>query len=404
MPERTDRMFSLSKGIREVIEKGELTGTEREAHFALERAAESDGNEFRWLRGGNERDLTLNVPVELFTRQITTAGFPIGIQTAGISNLQTWSACLRAGATVLSGLSRNATVWSIGTLPTPQWLPEIGQVAPSDAGFVGVNVNPKRISAMLVVSRQLLVQSGPELDRILINDLSWQLASYLDQVALFGTGSPQPLGLTGIAEVHQGVAIDSANLHPSFCAVEELVETANVSMDSYGVIVSPGTKQILRSAPSFTGGSITTWAEIRGAQSSPEVTDGRAFAGCWNNMTFCLWGRGVELLIDQVTMALTGQVKITRVCFAMSAFDIRRVSRLLRRLQVRHKEFLLQRCKACRSRDSLPAGGFLLLFVLDFDRPLDLTCDFAGVLGQNCGRRERAKIFVLTCPRVPCER
>jgi hypothetical protein len=27
-------------------------------------------------------------------------------------------------------------------------------------------------------------------------------------------------------------------------------------------------------------------------------------------MTFCLWGRGVELLIDSVTMALTGQVKI----------------------------------------------------------------------------------------------
>jgi hypothetical protein len=27
-------------------------------------------------------------------------------------------------------------------------------------------------------------------------------------------------------------------------------------------------------------------------------------------MTFCLWGRGVELLIDSVTMALTGQIKI----------------------------------------------------------------------------------------------
>jgi hypothetical protein len=26
---------------------------------------------------------------------------------------------------------------------------------------------------------------------------------------------------------------------------------------------------------------------------APEVTGGRAFAGCWNNMTFCLWGRGV---------------------------------------------------------------------------------------------------------------
>jgi len=37
----------------------------------------------------------------------------------------------------------------------------------------------------------------------------------------------------------------------------------------------------------FRGGSITTWAEIRGGQSSPELTDGRCFAGYWNNLTFC---------------------------------------------------------------------------------------------------------------------
>jgi hypothetical protein len=27
-------------------------------------------------------------------------------------------------------------------------------------------------------------------------------------------------------------------------------------------------------------------------------------------MTFCLWGRGVELLIDSVTLALNNQIKI----------------------------------------------------------------------------------------------
>jgi uncharacterized protein (DUF2252 family) len=33
-----------------------------------------------------------------------------------------------------------------------------------------------------------------------------------------------------------------------------------------------------------------------------------AFAGCWNNLTFCIWNRSVELLIDQYTLALTGQL------------------------------------------------------------------------------------------------
>jgi hypothetical protein len=65
-----------------------------------------------------------------------------------------------------------------------------------------------------------------------------QLASYLDQVALYGTGPTgnQPLGLTEIPGVAQGVAIDPANLHQSFCAVEQQIENADVSMDSYGVI------------------------------------------------------------------------------------------------------------------------------------------------------------------------
>jgi hypothetical protein len=155
-------------------------------------------------------------------------------------------------------------------------------------------------------------QTGPELDRLLINDLSRQLASYLDQVALYGGGAAanQPTGLINVPGVPQNVAMNATDLHGSFCAVEAQIEAANVDMTNYGVIVSPAVRKILRSTPSSTGGSITTWSEIRGGQSSPEVTDAKAFAGCWNNMTFCLWGRGVELLIDPVTLALNDQIRI----------------------------------------------------------------------------------------------
>jgi hypothetical protein len=71
-----------------------------------------------------------------------------------------------------------------------------------------------------------------------------------------------------------------------------------------------GTRKIRRFPPSFPGGSITTWAEISGGQSSPENTDGRCFAGYWSNMTFCLWGRGVKLLIDAISLALNNQIRI----------------------------------------------------------------------------------------------
>lgn len=41
-----------------------------------------------------------------------------------------------------------------------------------------------------------------------------------------------------------------------------------------------------------------------------EIVDRRASAGCWNNMTFSIWGPGVELTIDPLYLALNNQVKM----------------------------------------------------------------------------------------------
>ena len=111
------------------------------------------------------------------------------------------------------------------------------------------------------------------------------------------------------------MAIDPANRHGSFCALEQQIENANVDMTNYGVLVSPATKKILRTTPSFTGGSITTWAELTNPQSSPEITDGKCFAGCWNNLTFCVFGRGVEILVDPFTLSQSNQVKLISSLF-----------------------------------------------------------------------------------------
>jgi hypothetical protein len=79
---------------------------------------------------------------------------------------------------------------------------------------------------------------------------------------------------------------------------------------NYGVLTSTDSKRILSSNPAFAGGSDSAWEKLRNPQSSPEITHNRCFAGAWNNLTFCLWGRAVELLVNHFSLALTGQVKI----------------------------------------------------------------------------------------------
>jgi hypothetical protein len=143
---------------------------------------------------------------------------------------------------------------------------------PSDPIFAGHPVSPKRISGMLVVSGQLLKQAPPDLDAILTSDISRQLASYFDSVALYGTGPAdnQPMGLASLPGVIQGAPFaQRPDWHSLFFDLERTIEDTNVEMDSYGVLVSPGTKKILRTSPSFSGGSITTWSELTNPQSSP---------------------------------------------------------------------------------------------------------------------------------------
>jgi hypothetical protein len=48
--------------------------------------------------------------------------------------------------------------------------------------------------------------------------------------------------------------------------------------------------------------------EVRNPQSSPEIIDNRSFASAWNNMAFCIWTKGAELLVDPYSHSLSGKV------------------------------------------------------------------------------------------------
>jgi hypothetical protein len=317
--------FSLSRAIAETLASGNpTTGFERSEHFRLAREAE-EAPLLAAYRFGNPRDRALYCPIETFvgaTRDLATAsasagGALIGLVTFGESPLRNWSACLRAGALMLSGLRENVTLWEISPLQVPQWLPEIGQITPSDPGFSGPQLKPVRISAETIVSAQLLrQQSDDTLSRILINDLSRQLGNFLDQSALYGAGAAanQPQGLTTTPGV-QALSFTGPDYNTAFATAEELIENVNIDLASYGELVSPATKQKLRTTAAFSGGGASVWEKLTRPQSSPEVKDNNVFVGCFSMMTFCLWGRSIEVLVNPFTLADQNKVKIDATLF-----------------------------------------------------------------------------------------
>ena len=175
---------------------------------------------------------------------------------------------------------------------------------------------------MINVSSQLLKQqASPDLDRILTSDLSRQLGSFLDRACLYGSGGAnfQPQGLVGLTGV-QSITIDEANLHPTFCAAEKLIADQNVNMDNYAVLASTDAKRILNSTAAFAGGGDSVWEKLRNPQSSPEVVDNRCFVGCWQLATICLYGPGIEFLLDPLTLMASNQIKIQATLLADVAF------------------------------------------------------------------------------------
>src|SRR5580704_14220312 len=111
-------------------------------------------------------------------------------------------------------------------------------------------------------------------------------------------------------ESNQGLAVDPADLHGSFCASKNWSRPRTFQWIHMASSFRRVQKRFCVRHHLFPAGRSRHGASFVARSARPEVTDAKAFAGCWNNIIFCLQGRGVEIFVDQYSMALTGQVKI----------------------------------------------------------------------------------------------
>jgi HK97 family phage major capsid protein len=124
-----------------------------------------------------------------------------------MSGVLGWSAVVQSGAQLLGPLKDDCRLFHDSNLPSATWNAEIAAVVPADVNFVGTTLSAKRITASIVISRQLLLQTGSislgqsgasmSLDQYLSAKMKLAFASVLDQSALYGSGpgNNDPLGV-----------------------------------------------------------------------------------------------------------------------------------------------------------------------------------------------------------------
>lgn len=223
---------------------------------------------------------------------------------------------LQLGATVLSGLVGNVDIPRQTGATATYWLGETTNITEGEATFDKVSLAFKSIGAYSAVTRQMLLQSTPDIEMLARADLIAQIALGIDLAALSGSGtSNQPTGIantSGIGSVVGGT--NGAQLSiDHLIALETAIASANADVDGMAYLANAKSVGWLKGLKSSTGqylwtnlpggqrsgtpGEINGYAVARSNQARSTLTKGTAsgicsevFMGNWAELLIGEWG------------------------------------------------------------------------------------------------------------------
>ena len=213
----------------------------------------------------------------------------------------------KMGADFVGGLVGDVSIPQYGGSQV-RWAKEAATAEDGQGAFTEVTLAPKRLTAILDISKQFLAQDSNDAEAMLIRDLAAAVAEKLDKT-IFGaeTIDNAPEGL------FVGVAADKAIADMTYddvLALEETVELANGS--NYMFIVNPKVKFALKGTQManglqmvFAGNEIDGYKTI----SSNSVADKGIICMDPRELVIGQWS-GYDITVDNFTKAADGQVRL----------------------------------------------------------------------------------------------
>ncbi len=209
--------FSVARLIASTFDTGVDAGFEREMQGELAKRAG------RPAKG-------LYIPGEVFEQRVltTTAGAEL-VSTDHrpdqyISALTASSVVRGLGATVLSGLTGNLSIPRETDSPAAAWIAENGAITTDDPDFDSVTLAPKHVGALSEWSRNMVLQSSPDIEALLRQMLARNLATAIDIAAINGGGTNEPIGVLATS----GIATQ-AYATSLFATCAEMVAKADIA-------------------------------------------------------------------------------------------------------------------------------------------------------------------------------
>jgi HK97 family phage major capsid protein len=259
------RSFSLRRAIlSQVPGHSEDCGRERELSGEIARRS---GRSFHGIA----------IPASVFEQRVLTTALPaagpgsniistdyLGAQF--IDHLRSALITRRLGARILSGLTGNVAIPRLKTSATTGWVAENAALSASDPAFDQVTLSPKHAGGIVEFSRNMLLQSSPDIDALLRDDFAKVLARAIDSAAIKGGGSNEPVGIISTSNV-----ATVSMLTPTWTTVLQLIEAVEGSDALEGSLGFAGNSHVTRKLRSTSKVATTDSVMI---QESPDSLAG----------------------------------------------------------------------------------------------------------------------------------
>lgn len=234
----------------------------------------------------------------------------------------------RLGVRVLSGLHGNVTIPKHGTGVSVGWVAEGSAVPDSDVNPSNVTLTPRHAGGVTELSRQLIMQSSPDVEQLIRDDFAAVLAAAIDSALIRGGGPNQPTGVLSTVgiQTHNLATLNWVNV----LAMKAKAELVNVDASSwlFNPAVSArfaGTVKAASTAVYLMGDD----GRMAGIQSYttnqvpnnivPVPAAGIAILGDWSQVLLGIWSE-IDILVNPYAQPAYGRGGV--LIRAMSTVDV----------------------------------------------------------------------------------
>lgn len=327
------QQFSLVRALRNAVENGgKLKGCfEADCSEQVEKTCGTRAEGFYVpsdvILGGKRSDFLKR---DLFTGDFGSGGAAVVPQMPlpPIELLRNRVVCARLGATYVGGLQGPCVIARQTAPLAVQALAEIAQLQDSQLVLDQIILMPHRIGATTTISKQLILQSTPDIQAVVQNDIIESIAVKHDEMILNGSGAnDEPLGLLNTPGLNT-VAFGGAPTWASIVSFETFVGKANADGAGMAYVTTPGAKGILKTTAvalqgattvssraiwdngTFNDGSNDGIMNSYRSASTNQVPLDRVVFGRWSQLMVGVWG-GLDMVLDVYTKAKSGELVIT---------------------------------------------------------------------------------------------